>query len=442
MKSLLTFNRANQTVREILRCVRFAPLAVLALIVYAALPSTAIFGEEEGSLQEMWHPSYLNWGDAILVAAMTFSWVAGRLRLDRRSMVFLIVVAVSIVTSLTLGSADFELLPGRDGIMYWLRFALVFSLAGSFVIELGTIAAESLLIALFLILCATAVAVYTLSFGTFNRIYASAMTVASFSQVAVVVGFIAMVRRNYFVLGISLAFLFLTFSRTSSILFLLLSATFACAARGIRPRERIAILSVCTMFVLIGLYLTHALVDYEMGYDLDPQSAGNLHGRTDIWSYAMNLFRDGSVGMFGVGFNRSPLLLDGVTLNSLDGTIDSNSSDNIASFHSILLEYAIGLGIFSLVIIFPLLRRIWQTWQSRCQPSAMIFTFFFLSQSLDFTFYRPKEIILWSFILGMAEGVWRRQSTQQKGEPLVPSRRKMAGDDSLVGDNGLVVHQR
>jgi len=30
-----------------------------------------------------------------------------------------------------------------------------------------------------------------------------------------------------------------------------------------------------------------------------------------------------------------------------------------------------------------------------------------MSQSGDFTFYRPKELIIWSLMLGLAEGQWR-----------------------------------
>ncbi len=44
----------------------------------------------------------------------------------------------------------------------------------------------------------------------------------------------------------------------------------------------------------------------------------------------------------------------------------------------------------------------------------MIFSFFLLSQSLDFTFFRPKEIVLWALMLGLAEGEFQLQGRSFK----------------------------
>ena len=50
----------------------------------------------------------------------------------------------------------------------------------------------------------------------------------------------------------------------------------------------------------------------------------------------------------------------------------------------------------------------------RCYPSFFIFAFFLLSQSVDFTCYKPKEVIIWSLMLGLAEGQWQSERERQR----------------------------
>jgi hypothetical protein len=135
----------------------------------------------------------------------------------------------------------------------------------------------------------------------------------------------------------------------------------------------------------------------------DAEGISTLNSRDVIWKHALELLDSGYIPLFGVGWNATPSVIINTNLSfiSEDGVYYS------AHFHSILIEYGLGLGISSLFIWFCLIKRIWQTFYHHCYPAFFIFAFFLMSQSGDFTFYRPKELIIWSLMLGLAEGQWR-----------------------------------
>jgi hypothetical protein len=85
------------------------------------------------------------------------------------------------------------------------------------------------------------------------------------------------------------------------------------------------------------------------------------------------------------------------------------------SFHSILFEYGIGLGLASVPIFVFLLWRIVKAWRSKSHLPFYIYTLFVLSQCFDFSFYRPKEVIIWAAFLGLAEGELIRQRNRAAG---------------------------
>jgi hypothetical protein len=389
------------------RCIRFAPLAIISLIMYAALRSSSLVPEDYSLLWATWHPAYRNWWDILLICSIMINLFSSRVIIQQGVVAFLYLMLLFILLSLIVGSSDWSLVATTDALIYWLRFAFVFSLSVCLTERLGKQATEVLLIVLFTILCVSALAVYQLRFGEFNRIYASAMTVASFSQVAVVILFIAITIRHYFLLIFALCFLFLTFSLTSIALFLILFSIYIMNSNTLSYRERILSLILVGTIIVVGLFGAKASQQFEVIYDSwDPQFLSTLDGRLEIWSYGVSLLGSGSVGFFGVGFQRSPLFLNQVfyTITDTDSFIPA-----IPHFHSIFLEYGLGLGIPSLIVFYILVRRIIQTWHMKCHPAGLIFAFFLLSQALDFTFYRPKEVIMWAVMLGLAEGQWRQE---------------------------------
>jgi O-antigen ligase len=137
----------------------------------------------------------------------------------------------------------------------------------------------------------------------------------------------------------------------------------------------------------------------------DAEGISTLNSRDAIWLNAIGLLDSESIPLFGVGWNATPFLIVNTNLSFI-------SEDGVyypPHYHSIVIEYALGLGISSLFIWFYLIKRIWQTFNHHCYPAFFIFAFFLMSQSADFTFYPPKEVIVWSLMLGIAEGQYRHE---------------------------------
>jgi hypothetical protein len=270
--------------------------------------------------------------------------------------------------------------------------------------RLGIEATESILMILFVILAISALFVYRLQLGSFNRIYAAAMTVASFSQVSVIVCLIALLRKYNKMILFSLLFLLLTFSRTSIVLLLFL---FAIYCRKLPVTTTLKYFSIMIGFTIFAIFML-----LNFGGDIfasviadrtDAEGISTLSSRDVIWKHALELLDSGYIPLFGVGWNATPSVIIKTNLSFI-------SKDSVyypPQFHSILIEYGFGLGISSLFIWFCLIKRIWQTFYHHCYPAFFIFAFFLMSQSVDFTFYRPKVLIIWSLMLGLAEGQWR-----------------------------------
>jgi hypothetical protein len=399
----------NDLVRNWLRCFRLAPLGVLGLFVFLGLPSTMLFTEEYEYLQSTtpWHAAFFTKFDLLLIPGVLISCLTVRLIPESRTAILFLFAAVAIVLSILCSPAAHA---GAlsDGLLHWLRFVSVFSFAYGLTRRLGWRAAESLLYLYFFLLCLSAMFVYHLEFQTFQRIYAAGMSVGSFAQVTAVVSLITLARRHIGMLCIGLLFLVLTFSLTSTILFIWIAAFVPLWSSDSNAQvpARWFLLARFRQLLLAGTafaacnFLLGAILS-GVGYDLDVATIGSLHGRSDIWLYALMLIQQGYVGVFGCGFGTSAEFFQNNALLASYASWDVQATH----FHSILLEAVVGLGILCLPPLAALVCRIEKTWrQSRYLPCA-IFLFFLLSQCIDFIVYRPKEIVIWAFMLGLAEGL-------------------------------------
>ncbi len=399
---------------DLKQCFYFAPLIVISLYVYMGLRSTMIFPLDMELIKfdrSLWHLSYPGWYDILLVLSICISIIKGTIIIRKTTLTLVFVFSFIVLVSF-FGGAGFNSGFMLDGFIYMLRFSLVFLLTASLVRSLSARVVESLMISIFFILAVSALVVYSLQFGIFNRIYASGMSVASFSQVAVVTSLVALVRKQKVVLIISLCFLFLTFSRTSILSFLLFLFIYFLSLDKIRFKTKIKyslfILSFLTIATFLLINFGGPQFDFIISKRLNSEGVSNLSGRTLIWEYALEVVRNGNTSLFGVGFNAAPSLF---AINNFT-IIDGGRSYSPAHFHSIFLELGFGLGIFSLPIFFYLFNRVFKTMSHRCYPSFFIFAFFLLSQSVDFTFYKPKEVIIWALMLGLAEGQWQSEREQ------------------------------
>lgn len=407
MKSLpqtkdVDLNKSAGILEDFKKCLKLAPIAIISLIVYISLRSTDIFPDGK-PFSNLWHPIYLGWYDFLLGASILISLIKGEIKLVQKDLLFvlslLLIVALSFLSGIELGEQYI-----LDTTVFFFRFILLFCLGKGLVSRLGVQITESILMILFIILGFSALFVYQLQLGSFNRIYAAAMSVPSFSQVSVIVCLIALIRKNNIMVLFSLVFLLLTFSRTSILLFLLL---FMVYSRKIPLRTTIKyytiMIGLATFTIFILLNFAGDIFTSVIAERTNTEGISTLNSRDAIWLNALRQLDSGAIPLFGVGWNATPSLILKTNLSFI-------SKDDVyypPHYHSIIVEYALGLGISSLFIWFCLIKRIWQTFYHHCYPAFFIFAFFLTSQSGDFTFYPPKEVILWSLMLGIAEGQWR-----------------------------------
>ncbi len=398
---------------HILACLRTTPLAVLALAAYISVPSSVLFPEDYAVISRTtpWFVSYFSAFDVALFGGLFLTSAFLKLRPSRQGATFLFLGLIAVVVSL-LASPDLPSGALFDGLIHFFRFACVFSFASGSTKLFGPRQSESLFLFLYAILCASAVVVYHLTFETsMGRIYASGLGVGSFAQVSVVACLIAIVRRQFVVLAVASVFLVLTFSVTATVMFMVIVAFIPLieshdgalplhAKPSMRPLQQVFVVGTLVVGVAIAASLAIGDVGYNVGYNLKAADAADGHGRKEIWLFALRLLRSGHVGVFGLGFFRTTGCFQD---NQLLGQYADSSVENV-HFHSIIFEGIIGLGVLCLPLFWMFFRRIWITYRTRQYLPCAIFLFFLLTLSVDFTMYRPKELIMWAFILGIADG--------------------------------------
>jgi hypothetical protein len=207
---------------------------------------------------------------------------------------------------------------------------------------------------------------------------------------------------------ISTAFLILTFSRTALLLWSGSLAYFLFTRSKMRLSQR-ALYSTLVMVLFATstiILLRYPEFQSVINERLDLDDIYTMNRRTEVWQYGIDLLLSRSVPFFGIGFNCCPsVLLDFVSISPED----PSQMLYFPSFHSIAFEYAIGLGWLSIPIFGFFVWRIVGAWRSRSHLSFYIYALFVLSQCFDFSFNRPKEVIIWAAFLGLAEGELIRQ---------------------------------
>ena len=387
---------------------RTTPLAVLALAAYVSTSSSMLFPEDNSIIirTRPWFVSYFNGFDVALFACLSLTCVLVGLRPSRQGTTFLLAAFLAIIVSL-LASSDLPSGALFDALVHFLRFACVFAFVSGATRLFGPRQSESVFVCLYLILCASAVVVYQLVFEENSRIYAAGMCVGSFAHVSGAMCIIAVFRRQYAVLAISSIYLVLSFSVTATLMFMLVAACIPLiearddehpvkAAAAMRPLQQIFVVGT----LVAGIAIAVTFVMGDVGYNLKFEDAADGHGRKEIWLFAVRLLRSGHVGLLGVGFFRPTGLFQD---QELLGRYADRGVDN-SHFHSIFFEGLIGLGVLCLPLFWMFFRRIWATWRTQQYLPCAICVFFLLTQSVDFTLYRPKELIIWAFLLGMADG--------------------------------------
>ena len=401
-------NQIKVVFQNFQKCLGVAPLAIASLMLYLSLRSTSILPNGLHVFNGMYHPSYLGWYDFVLGYSIIFSFACGALRLELKD-IFLGLILIFIISASWISTYEQDKSFILAGIVCFLRFYLVFVFAKSLVRKLDLPTAESILLFAYSLLAVSAILWYSLQFGVQNRMAASAMTAPSFAQVSAIMCLIFYTRKYYVLLFISFIFLFLTFSRTSLLLFLLLIII---QNRKVIPwnlmKYVVGFVALATVGIMVLKHYGGHGTQVVLESRFSTEEMSNLNGRSEIWTHAWETIKYGKIPLFGIGFHTAPSLIKESNVKYLNGS--SGGFYIPPHYHSILVEYSLTLGIFSLVVFFYFINRIWQTFQHNYTPSFFIFAFFLFSQALDYTFYGPKEIIIFSLMLGLAEGQFSCQS--------------------------------
>lgn len=367
------------------------------------LKSTSILDGGLHRFNGAYHPAYLGWYDFMLGYAIIFSFATGSLKLEIKDFFFGLIGIFIIFTSwVNTYQADHTFV--LAGLVCFLRFFLVFIFAKALVHKLGYQNAESVLLFIYAILAVSAILWYSLQFGGVqNRMAASAMTSASFGQVSAIMCLVFYARKYYLALFFTFIFLFLSFSRTSLLLFLLLIII---QNRQLIPLNLIKYVIVFLILAMVGIEILQQYGGKETQVVLESRfsskEVSNLNGRSEIWTHAIEQVKQGKIPLTGVGFHTTPSLIQDNNLQFLNP--DGEGYYIPPHYHNIVIEYLLSLGIFAFAIFFYFFRRIWQTFQRNCSPAFFIFAFFALSQTMDYTIFPPKEIIIFALMLGLAEG--------------------------------------
>ena len=161
-------NQLRVIIRDFQKCLKIAPFPIFALIIYIGLRSTDIMPGGTHAFNGLNHLAYLGWYDFVLGYFIIFSLVTGVIKVEIKDIFWGLVLFYIIVQSWT-NTHEFDRQYIVDGIVYFLRFSLLFSFAKHLVSQLGIQTAESLLIVIFSLLAANALLWYSLQFGTKNR---------------------------------------------------------------------------------------------------------------------------------------------------------------------------------------------------------------------------------------------------------------------------------
>jgi hypothetical protein len=397
-----TLNQFKIIFQNLQKCLKVAPLPIISLMIYMGLKSTTILDGGIHEFNGVYHPAYLGWYDFVLGFAIIFSFAIGSLKPELKDF-FWGLTGLFIIFASWSNTLEADRMFIVAGLVCFFRFFLIFTFAKALVHKLGYQTAESVLLFVYAVIAASAILWYGLQFGVQNRMAASAMTAASFGQVSAIMCLVFYARKHYIALFLSFVFLFLSFSRTSLLLFLLLIVV---QNRQLIPLNLIKYVVVFILLAVVGIMVLQQYGGKETQVVLESRfsskEVSNLNGRSDIWTNAIEQVKDGRIPLTGFGFDMTPSLI-------YDSNLKFPSPDGEGyyippHYHSILVEYILSLGIFAFVLFFYLIRRIWQTFHRNCSPAFFIFAFFTVAQAVDFTIFPPKEIIIFALMLGLAEG--------------------------------------
>lgn len=378
-----------------------APFGALAIALYAGLKSSVVVPVEVDAAGGEWQQSYLGIHDGFLFLAAYMTLLTPGARPKPPFWAFVGFAAVSLGMSFLANDVGLVSQIALDGYVNAMRLVAGFVIGYALFQSAGVPASDDYVGLIVIVLSASSLFVFDLMSDTFARFFAAGMSVASFSQFLAVASTRFFQRRRYVLLGLAFTFLLLTFSRTS-----LIAAVIAVALairRGNDSTARVffkrhAVAAALIMALAAGITSRLDVFQLALSEFLDGERLRSMSGRAVIWLYGWELIAREPIGPFGVGYGTTPSLARASPIVADDGTVVA--ADH---FHSIFFEMGIGMGLLGLALVAMIVWRLCRAYARRCVPALCTYTIFAITQSVDFTLYRPKELVLWGFLLGLAE---------------------------------------
>lgn len=377
-----------------------APITGLLFILYLARPSSYVFpfGYEVHNDTADWHRSFFGIADWLLCGGILYGLLTKKIQPPEIAYwycaCFLSLVFLSILPIIT---DDYS--ASLDLIQHAVRLSFLFLFGAGLVGGCGIQGASQLLYAGYCILAISALVVLAMILPGRHRIFASAMTVASFSQISAIVALFAIHLKHFKMAAWAMVFLVLTFSLTSALAFSICLLAFP--TNSVDSKISVQAASRSRLYVLFGLLAFIAVCVIinaysDRGFNTRVDHALTLHGRVEIWQYGIELIRDQKSGLFGVGFGRAPSFL-----RFYDFSLPGAGVLYYSNFHSIILESLISMGIFAAPIFMLFIAVFLRVYKHRRYLEASVISFFMMTQSVDYTLYRPKEEMIFAFVLGV-----------------------------------------
>lgn len=385
--------------RSMVCVLRAMPISGSLLLLLMLMPSSIIFGERSWDNNANWIKGSVSWFDFLIGGALIFELIGRRVILSVRERLAFVAILIVYLSSWW-ASADFLSWPIFLTVCtHWLRFLFGYIVVRSIATRVGVNISFSYINIIGVGVCASSIFVALQAYERMPRIYGAGMTVASFSQFLAILIFINICQKNWRYAIFFAGFILLTLSRTSFIALLIMLIVRRVIV-GKLPKTRELAISILLMIVIaFGLSVAYEeFYFFKIAVDgaLNPESLEMLGGRVLIWDYAYHLWVNGYIPWSGVGvFGTEKLLWDTMIL--------FQGAENVANhFHSIIFEALFGAGWPGLILLaFPLI-ALYSAWRRRSVIGVGVYGIFLITQSFDFTLYRPKEELIWGALLGFS----------------------------------------
>lgn len=375
----------------------------LLLLIFFVRPSSYVFPLAYDARTDTadWHRSFFGVIDCLLCVSICFALLSKKIQPAENAywycLLFLSLVLASISpTILDNYSISIDLL------LHAVRLISLFLFGCGLVRTFGLETAIQLLFAGYVLLTLSALVVLSMIFPASHRIFASAMTVASFAQLSAMVALFAIHLRHFKMAAWSILFLVLTFSITGALAFSICLLAFPPSSLDIKVSGPVAarsrlyaccgLLAFITACVIINSYS-------DRGFDTRIEHVMTMHGRVEIWQYATEILRDNPSRWFGAGFGKAPMFLKFQNF-AAPGEI----AHYYTQFHSIVLESVLSMGLFAIPLFIAFIAFLIRAYRSKQYLEASVISLFMMTQSVDFTLYRPKEEAAFAFVLGIVFG--------------------------------------